>query len=393
MKKLISVILLLCLCLTFAACGKNTPTPADSGADSAPSSSDAPSDSSSGLPPEEGSTKVASIDLRAEAGAEDLNEIFDYGGGFVGVIIRKTVGGAKKAFLRFIDTSNGRLADGEYELGGDDFVFTVDRGSSHYICFENSTVEVSGDPRTGVKLEPVDFHYSYERDDSRLFSPDGKWYATRDPDVTDKKGDATLVNVGTGEKITPYVGVNNGDFEDTTASIPVGFAGDKFIFNIVGYEWLAGYGIYDLSTGETLIFDDKLDLGVFPAKTNETNRIPYEFDREEFGFIDLEAPDVRHPLYTKGKDSGNVYQETFEDFLGGAPYFTVAAAAGGKYLAVIAEDDENGMIFAAYDFRTFDKICEHREAEYMNSYVFSGNAAAFMFESVDASRVVVVTLP
>ncbi|MBQ9558308.1 MAG: hypothetical protein IJU94_06885 [Clostridia bacterium] len=393
MKKLISFILLFCLCFTFAACGKNTPAPANSGTEPDSSSSGQSSEQSGGQQTETGEPKITSINLREKAGAESVYDMFDYGDGFVGVVIVKTVDGERKMFLRFIDTNYGRLADGEYELGGDDFVFTVDRGNSHYICFENSTFEVSGDPRTGVKLEPIEFRYSYERDDSRLYSPDGKWYATRDPDVTDKKGDATLVNVVTGEKITPYVGVNNGDFEDTTSSIPVGFAGDKFIFNIVGYEWLAGYGIYDLSTGETLIFDDKLDLGVFPARINETNRIPYEFDREEFGFIDLEAPDVRHPLYTKEKDSGSVYQETFEELLGGATYFTVSAAAGGKYLAVIAEDDGNGMIFAVYDFRTFDKICEHREDEYMNAYVFSGNAAVFMFESVDASRVVVVTLP
>ena len=392
MKKLISVILLLCLCLTFAACGKNTPAPADSGTESL-SSSGSPVDSSSALPPEDGAAKVASIDMRAEAGAEDLNEIFDYGGGFVGAIIKKTVDGAKKTFLRFIDTNYGRLADGEYELGGSDFVFTIDRGDSHYICFENSTVEVSGDPRTGVKVEPIDFRYSYDRDDSRLYSPDGKWYATRDPDDPDKKGDATLVNVETGEKITPYVGVFNGNFEDTTASAPAGFAGDKFIFNIYGYEWLYGYGIYDLSTGETQLFDGQYDLGVFPSKINNTNRIPYEFDRNEFGFIDLEAPGVRHTLYTKEENSLNPYRPAFSEFLDNSPYFSVFSAAGGKYLGIIAEDDENGMVFAAYDFRTFDKICEHREAEYMNSCVYSGNAAALMFESVDASRIVVITLP
>ncbi len=392
MKKLISFILLFCLCFTFAACGKNTPAPANSGTEPDSQSSGQSSEQSGGQQTETAAPKITSIDLREKAGAEGVSDIFDYGDGFVGVIMKKTVDGEKKTLLRFIDTNYGWLADGEYELGGSDYITYVGRGDEFYVCFDSGAVSISGDPRASVKVQPTDFKFSYDRDDNLLYSPDGKWYATRGGDA-DGKGDATLVNVENGERITPYAGVHTGNFEDNTASAPVGFSGDKFIFNIYGYEWLFGYGVYNLSTGETQLFDGQYDLGVFPAADHGTNRIPYLIDREEFGFIDLEAPGVRHTLYAKGKDSASAYQATFGELLDGAEYFYIGSAAGGKYLAVIAERNDNGMIFAAYDFRTFDKICEHNEDEYMNSYVFSGNAAALLFESVNESRITVITLP
>ena len=377
MKKLFSVLLLLCICLTCAACGNNNTTPVET------DSSSGDNGSSSGEP------KVASIDMREQTGAEGLSEIFDYGDGFVGAIISKTVDGEKKTYLRFIDTNYGWLADGEYELGGSDFVYTIARGAEHYVCFESGTVSVSGDPRTSVNVQPIDFKFSYDRDDNQLYSPDGKWYAVRDD--SDGKGDATLINIATGERITPYVGIHDGGFEDNTVSAPVGFAGDKFIFNIYGYEWLFGYGIYDLSTGETKVFDNQIDVGVFPSADHKTGRIPYYIDHTEIGYIDLADPGVKKPLYNA--ESPADADEAFRSVLDGTNYFYCASVAGGKYLGVIAEGPDNGMVFAAYDFETFEKVYEYKKDDYHNSYVFSGNAAVFMFESVDASNVTVITLP
>ena len=386
MKKLISLLLMICICLTFTACGKNEPDPVetDSSSEALPSSSE----QSSG---EKAEAKVVSIDFRAETGADDLCEIFDFADGFVGAIIKKTVDGEKKTYLRFIDTNYGWLAEGEYELGGSDYITFFDRGNEFYICFESGCVAVSGDPRTTINVQPTDYKFSYDRDDSLLYSPDGKWYATRANDDPNKKGDAMLVNVSTGETVIPYVGVNSEDFEDVTASAPAGFAGDKFIFNIFGYEWLYGYGVYDISTGETQLFDGQYDLGVFPAAHNETDRVPYYINHEEFGYIDLNDPGTKKPLYNA--KSPETAGEAFSSVLNGTNYFYVDSVAGGKYLGVIAEDENNHMIFAAYDFETFEKVCEHREANYPNAHVSSGNAVAFMFESVDASTVTVIMLP
>lgn len=389
MKKLISILLLVCICFACAACGKNEPAPAASD-----TSSDAPAPSSSAPSSDEAEAKAVTVDFRAQAGAEDISEIFDYGGGFVGVIIKKTVDGEKKTYLRFIDTNYGWLADGEYELGGSDYFTYVNRGDEFYICFDSGAVSVSGDPRGAVKVQQTDYKFSYDRDDNLLYSPDGKWYAAREDNDPDKKGDATLVNVETGERITPYVGVRDDDdhdFEDVTASAPVGFAGDKFIFNIYGYEWFYGYGIYDLSTGETQLFDGQYDLGVFPAADHKTDRIPYYINHEEIGYIDLADPGTRKPLYSK--NTAVEGSEVFGEVLDGSLYFYCDTVADGKYLGVIAEDANNVMVFAAYDFETFEKVYEYKGNDYPNARVFCGNSAVFLFESVNASLVTVITLP
>ena len=387
MKKLVSILLLICICLTFAACGKNEPAPGVSDASSdipAPSSSE----QSSG---EKAEAKVASIDFRAQAGAEDLCEIFDYRDGFAGAIIKKTVDGSKKTFLRFIDTNYGWLADGEYELGGSDYITFVNHGAEFYICFDSGAVSVSGDPRGAVKVQPTDYKFSYDRDDSLFYSPDGKWYATRAEGTANKKGDAMLVNVETGETVIPYVGVDSEDFEDVTASIPAGFAGDRFIFNILGYEWLYGYGIYDLSTGETQLFDGQYDLGLFPAADHKTDRVPYYINHDEFGYIDLDDPGKQHMLYNA---ANGIYGAGFEsDDLYGSLYFYVDSVAGGKYLGIITELENNTMKFIAYDFATLEQVYEYECDDYPNAHISCGNAAVFMFESVDASTVTVITLP
>ena len=397
MKKLISLALMLCLCFTFAACGRNEPTPASSGTASEPSSSAQSSEQSNEQPPETDGARIVSIDMREKAGANSLYDMFDYGGGFVGVIITKAADGAKKMFLRFIDTNYGRLADGEYELGAWDHCFIVNRGDSHYICCDDSAVEVSGDPRTNVKVAPTDYRYDFNQDDNRIYSPDGKWYAGRTPNEQDKVGDAMLVNVETGEKIVPYSGVNNGNFEDTTASVPVGFAGDKFIFNIIGYEWMNGYGVYDISTGETQLFDNLIDVGVFPSENHKTQRVPYIVDRTEFGYVDLADPGKRVTLYNREKSSANEREAQFRELLGDSDYFYAYSCADGKYLCVVAESSENeqrgGLIFAAYDIETLEKVCEHREAEFSSATTFSGNSTVFIFDSVNESKALIITLP
>ena len=382
MKKLISIILLVCLCFSVSACGgKSEPAPVDSG----------PGTSSLSSGTEKTDAKINMIDLREQAGAEDVSEIFDYGDGFVGAIIKRTVDGEKKTFLRFIDTNYGWLAEGEYELGGSDFVFTVDRGDSHYVCFENSTVEVSGDPRAVINVEPIDFRYSYERDDNLLYSPDGRWYATREPDDPDKKGDAVVVEVATGEKTVPYEGVKTDNFEDTTASVPVGFAGSKFIFNIIGYEWMNGYGVIDLEDNSVETFATIYNLGAFPSTDHKTDRVPYLIEHEEFGYFDVNDPLDREPLYNADQPVRG--KEAFSELLDGTTYFFPVSLAGGKYLGVVAETAQNEMLFAAFDFDTFEKVCEHKESDYFNSYTLSGNSAAFLFESVSESKVLVITLP
>lgn len=393
MKKLITVILLLCMCFAFAACGKNEPTHANSGADPDPSSSGQSSNQSGGQQTETDSARVVSVDMREKAGAESLYDMFDYGDGFVGVVILKTVDGERKMFLRFIDTNYGWLADGEYELGAWDHCLTIDRGDSHYICCDNLTIEVSGDPRTGVKVEKLDSDRRYDNDDERFLSPDGKWYATRAGGELDKRGDAMLVNVETGEEIVPYVGVNNGNFEDTTASMPLGFAGDKFIFNVSGYEWMNGYGVYDIATGETQLFDNLIDVGVFPCKDHQTQRVPYIVDRTEFGYVDLADPGVRVPLYNREKSSVSEYDETFRETLGASDYFHAFSAADGKYLCVVAESERNELVFAAYDMQTFEKVCEHRESEYSSATIVSGNSVVFMLNTLAESRTLIITLP
>ncbi len=393
MKKMISFILLFCLCFTFAACGKNTPAPANSGTEPDPSSSGQSSEQSGGQQTETGEPRITSINLREKAGAESVYDMFDYGDGFVGVVIVKTVDGERKMFLRFIDTNYGWLADGEYELGAWDHCIIVDRGDSHYVCCDNTTVEVSGDPRANVKVEKLDSDRRYEHDDERFLSPDGKWYATRTAGEPDKRGDAMLVNIETGEEIVPYVGVNNGNFEDTTASMPLGFAGDKFIFNVSGYEWMNGYGVYDISTGETQLFDNLIDVGVFPCENHLTERVPYIVDRTEFGYIDLSNPGVRVPLYNREKSSVSEYEAQFRDTLEGSDYFHAFSGAGGRYLCVAAESAQNGLVFAAYDMQTFEKICEHKEAEYSSADVLSGNSVVFMINTVSESRALIITLP
>ena len=157
MKRLLSILLLICVCLTCAACGKNEPAPVETD-----SSSEASTPASSDQPSGEAEAKAVSIDMRAETGAEDLCEMFDYGDGFIGVIFKKTVDGEKKTFLRFIDTNYGWLADGEFELGGSDYYNYINRGNEFYICFDSGSVSLSGDPRTTIKVQPIDYKINYK---------------------------------------------------------------------------------------------------------------------------------------------------------------------------------------------------------------------------------------
>ena len=130
---------------------------------------------------------------------------------------------------------------------------------------------------------------------------------------------------------------------------------------------------------------------MFPAANHKTDRIPYYINHEEIGYIELADPGVRKPLFSKNTAvEGN---EAFGEVLDDSIYFYCDSVADGKYLGVIAEIENNRTRFAAYDFETFEKVYEYECDDYPNAHVFSGNAAVFLFESVDASTVTVITLP
>ena len=382
LKRIIALILFAALCLTCAACSKREQDASSGGGSEINSSaySSQPDPSSSGAEP-----LIVKLDLGELAGAESLDEIFDYGNGLLGAVITKTVDDEQQTVLRFIDTNYGTLLTDEYVVGGAGFIATVDRGNLHYICFEENSVAISGDPHGNLNVEQSDFLFRYDSDDNLLYSIDGEWYACREED-------AVVVNVESNEDFTPYVGFHDPeDFENNTASAPAGFTDDYFIFNVIGYEWPYGYGVYNMKTGETQLFDQQYGVYVSPAKHHKTNRVPYNLDHDGFGYIELSDPGKQIPLF----DTQNPFDgdEPFRAVFGDSYYFTAESVAGGKYLGVLGETPDNGMAFAAYDFQTFKKVCEHRDPDFCNGYVFCGNAAAFQYNSIDYAGVTVITLP
>ena len=384
MKRIIAFALLAALCLTCAACGKaEQPVYSGSGSYGSGSSGDSPEQdpsSSSAVEP-----LIVELDLGELAGAESLDEIFDYGNGLLGAVITKTVDDEQQTLLRFIDTNYGTLLTDEYVVGGAGFIATVDRGDLHYVCFEESSVAVSGDPHGSLNVEQSDFLFRYDSDDNLLYSRDGAWYACRE-------ADAVVVNVASNEEAVPYVGIHDfDDFENNTASVPAGFTDDYFIFNVIGYEWPYGYGVYNLKTGETQLFDQQYGVYVSPSEHHKTDRIPYNIDHDGFGYIELSDPGTQYVLFDAQNpaDGDAIFREIF----GNSYYFTADSIAGGKYLGVLGEAPDNSMIYAIYDFKTFEKICEYTNPDYCNGYVFCGNAVAFQYNSINYAGVTVITAP
>ncbi|MBR5769887.1 MAG: hypothetical protein IKX98_07260, partial [Clostridia bacterium] len=115
----------------------------------------------------------------------------------------------QQTVLRFIDTNYGTLLTDEYVVGGAGFIATVDRGNLHYICFEENSVAISGDPHGNLNVEQSDFLFRYDSDDNLLYTVDGEWYACREED-------AVVVNVESNEDFTPYVGFHDPKISKTT---------------------------------------------------------------------------------------------------------------------------------------------------------------------------------
>ena len=91
MKRMIALLLLAALCLACASCSRREQT-ASSGSGGIISDSSAPD---SGTDTESSSHQsveplVFNLDLGELIGAESVDEIFDYGGGILGVIITRT---------------------------------------------------------------------------------------------------------------------------------------------------------------------------------------------------------------------------------------------------------------------------------------------------------------
>lgn len=321
--------------------------------------------------------KIDNINLQNTVKGEDVRFNFVYKNKYIAILHQS----GDNYSISFFDTSVKKLCSQKYDIvPAGEFIICFDHGDAYYIVFEGVTYALTGVSVDDLNIEPVaDYVYSIERDDSVLWSQDGKWYACY------SDNNVKLFNTETGGSVVPYKGVVSEESEmDTTASRISGFNGDKFVYNIVGYEWGYGYGVYDLSTGENKVYDGLYDVHV-DTENAGPDKASYEVFNEEIGYIDLDNPDEMIVIYNQ-EEGGELSARmgyTFSGFY----------AADGKYYCVISEDESGNVLFTILN--ADDDYTQYYTYDYLNTFTYyvCGSSIVFITETINENTYTVITLP
>lgn len=382
MRRLLCLFLILILSVGLFACGKEvSESTYSSSSEEAPLTPSSSADEQEDAPAHSVAVKTTQYDFHDTFPGSGTMDFFAYGNTHFAMLTQMVLEGelSEQLYLVFINAKTRTLTEDRIKLGNtEDFLASFNHRDGYYVCFQDVTYCISGTPENDISAQEVEYSFSYEKDDSVITSPDGKWYAFRDED-------AVLVNAQTGERIIPYNGIREGNMELHTGSYPAGFVGNLFIFNIVGYEWGNGYGTVDLETGEISVQDNLLDLYTSPSP--DATRIPYTVNWLEVGYIDASAPDKLVPIYNVTEDTDSpLHAELGNDY-----YFSIQALGKDKFL-ITAETDENCMRIIILDAETLRILHTQTLENYPSYFLTIGDTVAFFSPTVDINDVTIISV-
>lgn len=382
MRRMVSVLTVLAIVLCLSGCNKTVDSSSESSASEIASSGISSSFVESSSSPKGITPTVTSVPLQNTIAGADTRDTFVYKSSYIAILHQS----GEIYALSFFDVNLKKLCAQRYDvIPMGEYVFSFDHGDAYYIVFEGVTYAVTGSPVDDFDISPVeDYTYSLERDDTVLWSRDRKWYAFM------SRNNVKLCNTETGKTVVPYKGITSEeDQEIETASRFGGFVGDYFVYNIVGYEWGYGYGVYNLVTGKNQSFDGLYDVNVNPFNSG-TDKVSYEVFNEEVGYIRLDKPDEMVVIYNEG-DNNELTERMGYSFSG-------FYAANGRYYCVLAdcegpEGSDRGIekftVLSAED--GYISCFEYDELDTFTYYV-CGSSVVFVKETIDENTYTVITL-
>ena len=126
---------------------------------------------------------------------------------------------------------------------------------------------------------------AYPQNAMRYSSPDGKYTVYRT--LTDGHGAGGILleesGGGTTEVLTNRILTPDGDITDVRGYTPVGFLDDThFLYNIGGWEWAVGWGIYDVKARTAREFDNGQVIASYDraAQTIVTQKVKSDYTVE-----------------------------------------------------------------------------------------------------------------